>query len=571
LRVINSTRAFSTLMTILLLIISAILGGIISYMFTMPSFLNMPQGTTLAITGVYFDTGNMTAFKVGILNPSYSSGNATLSGIAVSLKGESQLYDIVETTPSIQNETVLQKGEFVNMTCSKVRKDSVDMTWGRFAGEYGNQIVVVHVFSPDSPAANKEEKLPFVKLQMSSVFDPTVSFTNFSITMWTDANSEINLTLNEILIPGINDFRLEQPQLPFLLGKETVLFNCTGNWHGLKETSIMVTTEEGYAFSENVTLVQTYAEIQNATFSEDYPDSFNVSVSNLAESANFVNVTKIVCELENGTDVPCDYPLVGVSPNSTEVFTFNWTWTEYRGKSVMLTAYLLQDFQTDPLNVTTPSPVIITVLNEQEVFSLQDRTHFNITLQNHQSSVDAVNITKIEVKETSTEINVTDPQLPYGPIDKGQNQTFYCNMTDWTERAGENLTLIIHVATNQTSGDYAGNYTFEFVFTLPFAELNITEIQEAPTEIGVAKYLNITVENLGYSIWNLTIAKVTIKLQNQTTPLENIFPANQTIIKPGETAMLMCLFAWDEHSGEDIIVTVITSEGVEASQTFHIS
>jgi hypothetical protein len=247
---------------------------------------------------------------------------------------------------------------------------------------------------------------------------------------------------------------------------------------------------------------------------------------------------------------------------------FNESWREYRNKTIRVKAYFLQDFETDAYTVTTPSPIILKVLHENATFSLQDRTHFNITLQNHQSSLDGVNITKIVVKETGEIINETksDPQLPYGLINPSQEKEFYCNISDWnaTLGAGKNITLTVCVIANKTSEEY----TFDFVFNLPKAELNITEVTNI--EFGATKYLNITVESSSYSIWNLTASKVTIALQNQTILTEDIVPENQLIIKPGETAIVLCLFDWEEYQNMDIAVTIITEEGVETSTIFHI-
>jgi len=329
------------------------------------------------------------------------------------------------------------------------------------------------------------------------------------------------------------------------------------------ETTLTVSTEEGYVSSQELDLPRVITAIQNVIFNENRSDHFNVTVFNSAESANYVNVVKIACTLENGTTIERSYLSVRIEPNSTGSFMFDWVWEEYRGKGINLTAFLLQDFKTDTFTTTTPPPpppVILTVLNE-EVFDLKDKEHFNITLQNHPSSIEAVNITEIVVKETGEVINGTkaNPKLPSNPIEPGQEITFCCNVTDWTEYAGGNLTLIIH-AINETSE----KYTFNFTFTLPMAELNITSVIH--TVIGQTKYLNITVENLNYSVWNLTISKIIITLPGQTEPLEQQFPENLIILKPNESSVLLCVCNWKEgHLGENITVTVVTKEGIEAS------
>jgi len=565
---LSNMKAVSTLTLIILMIISAIMGGVISYLFTIASYIEIPTGTSVTITGIYLDEKNATAFKVGVLNPSYSPADATITKIAVSLKTELKLYDVLEAEPSIENGTIIPKSKSLNITCSKLRTEDLNMTWGEFAAKFAGETIIVHVFSSDAPAANMEASLPFVRLHVTDTdFDSTVSFRGFNVTLMNDADSMTNLTINEIIVPGVELTGISE-ELPRLIENGTsVHLTFNGSWYGVKSTLLGVYTNEGYKFSKEIDLPEVYASIQNVTFNEDFTDHFNVTVSNLAESANYVNVTKITCILENGTSIERQYdPMVGIMPNSTYTFMFNVSWREYRGKMIIVKAYLLQDFETDTFTVITPSPILIRVLNEKEVFTLQDRTHFNITLQNHHSSLDAVNITKIVVKETGEMINGTksDPQLPYSLIDPGQIKAFYCNITDWntTRGAGTNVTLTIYTRTNKTSEEHL----FDFVFNLPTAELNITAIET----VVDAKYLNVSIENLGYSLCNLTISKVIIQLQNQTEPLEQTFPKNQIIITPSNKTVLLCVFDWEKHKGESITITIFTDEGIEASQIYWV-
>jgi len=379
----------------------------------------------------------------------------------------------------------------------------------------------------------------------------------------------INLTINEIMVPGVELTGIS-PELPLSIENgTTVHFVFNGSWHGLKSTALGFSTKEGYRFSEEVDLPEVYAAIQSVTINENYTDYFNVTVSNLAESANYVNVTKITCTLENGTSIEKNYdPPIGIIPNSTYTLMFNKSWREYRGKAISVKAFLLQDFVKETFEALTPQPIIIKILNEKEVFRLIDDEHFNITLQNHPSSLKAINITKIMSKDPlgNTETINATPSLPFGPIEPNQNATFYCNITDWTSHAGEDLTLTIYANTSDALEEYA----FQFTFTLPIAELNITNIVYWKADPFGTKYLNVSIENQYYSKRNLTISKVTIMLQNRSELLEQIFPQNQTILKPFDKAVLLCLFDWEKYQGENIIVTVSTNEGVEASQTFQI-
>jgi hypothetical protein len=549
-------------MIVLLLLAFMVIGGVVSYLFAISAFTRVPEGANLSIAGIYIGKDNARSFKVGVLNPSYSPGNATVTRIAVSEKGESTLYDVVETDPSLENGTSIPRGEVLNITCYTVQMQNGNVTWGRLASQFAGETIVVHVFSTDATAANKEVELPFVKLTISETdFEPKVSFARFNITVITDIRSEVNLTITQILTPGIDLNKKDiLPVLPETVGAGRVVqFRCNASWLGVLATEISIVTDEGYLFLRNVTLSPSSARIESVTLNENDTDHFTVTVFNTENSTYYVNVTRIIAVLSqaNGTTIENSYPAIGIAPNSTKTFTFNYTWKEYRGKSINLKAVTLQNLNTTTFTVTTPAPIIVKVLNENSVFDLKDRTHFNITLQNHQSSLEAINITEIVVEETGEVINgsKTNPTIPYGKIEPGQSTTFYCSIVNWTLRAGGNLTLAVYTKTNES----LTAYTFEFEFALPFAELNITNVSH--TSLSGTKYLNVTIENKDYSAKSANITEITVTLGNQTT----ILMQSQFRIAPNSSFVILGVFDWEGHLGENIVITVTTVEGIEAS------
>ncbi len=556
----SNVKAISTFMIIILIVISAVIGGIISYMFTIAQFTELPEKTTLAITGVYFDVKNASAFTVSVLNPSYSPTDANITKIAISLKEEAQLYDVIATSPSIRNGIVIQIGEVKNITCFNIRKDGKAVTWGRFVYEYSGREVVVHVFSSNAFGDNAIVTLPFVKLEVIPHFDSEATFQNFSLTLRNHEKSETNLTITsiELVEPVVNRFRTTPyvsipddviPKLPYSLSPgENCTFTCKLDWFGINETKISVSTKEGYEVYNELKLPQIFFEIKNVTFNMDYTDRFYVTVVNHPASADTATIEKI--EVVADGDIRyfnvSMFVLIGMSWN----YTCFWNWREYRGEKLIIRVYLRQGINQS-IVVTTPSEVLLRITNSQSVFNLQDKNHFNITLQNHQSSLYAVKITKIKVQETGEIINVTEAK----PIEPNSTRWFYCNISDWSAQAGENLTLTVFAVANET----AKEYTFNFTFTLPAAELKITNV--TCVEINGTKYLNITVENMNYSVWNLTIAKIIIVFPEQTK-LEQILPANQIRVEIGGSTVILCAFDWGENKG-DITVKVISSEGIE--------
>ncbi|MBS7635891.1 hypothetical protein KEJ37_00860 [Candidatus Bathyarchaeota archaeon] len=568
-------KAASTLVILFLMIISAIVGGIISYAFTIAYYTKKPQGTTLTITDVYISKENTNLFTISVLNPSYSPTDATISRIAISLERETQLYDVIETEPSIGNGIVVPIGESKNITCIKIKKDNANVTLGELIGSYdfAGKNIIVHVFSQDSAAANIRARVPYVKLDIAEKFDSKFSFKTFNITLTNSPQSEVNITLSDMLIGGVDAQANGTIRGTVIPKGEHVCFMFNGSWHGVAKTSIIVYTEQGYVFRKEIELRNVYVAIQNVSFDIENRDYFNVTIFNFAESAHYANLTMIKCRLDNGTYIPeklCDPP-VGIAPNSTVTIRYDWNWAKYRGRSITIVAYFLQDFETTSYTGITPPPIIVKVLNETSVFNLQDKEHFNITIQNHASSLEAIKITQIKIKRTGQLLNGTtevNPQLPCGPIAPGESKTLKCTF-DWVNYIknydDRNLTLSINVTTNTAP---LISHSFDFIFILPVAELNITSVELA--EVGEMKYLNITIKSKNYSLWNLTLAKIIVTVQNLTVPLEYVFPKNQALISVGSEVVLLCPFDWQKYSGKDLTVTVVSDEHVGASRVYHI-
>ncbi|MEM3578880.1 MAG: hypothetical protein QXL54_01480 [Candidatus Bathyarchaeia archaeon] len=560
-----NVKGISAIALILLIVISAVIGGIISYAFTIAYYAKIPEKTTLAITNININPENVRSFNVTVLNPSYSPGDANITRIALSLKNGNQLYEVVETNPSIKNGLAIRKSESINITCLSVKKDTTTITFGEFVSLFAGETILVHVFVEKLSAANMEVKLPFVKLDIDAEFNSRISFKKFNITLTNSPQSEINLTITDILIPGITIKEVKpnfRSQPVDVLINESVCFEFNGSWHGFTRASLAIYTQQGYILRKEIEMKKVYAVIQAVSFDEDQTSQFNVIVHNFAESANSVNVKNIECTLENGSKLIFDCSLAEITPNTTRVFTLQWDWREYRGKNMTVMAYFAQDFATLEYRAQTPPPIIVKVLNIAEAFNLRDKERFNITILNHASSLETVNITKIVVKRTGEILFIAD-----GIISPSDNKTFSCNF-NWAKFLkdyGRNLTLTVYANSNQTLREYA----FDFSFTLPVAELKITAINHLT--MGETGYLNLTIKNMDYSVWNLTLSKIILVIQDLAEPLEYLFPKNHVIVSIGSETILLCPFDWQKYTGKSITLTVVTEELVKATTLYTIT
>ena len=118
-------KAISTLTFIILIGVSAIVGGIISYMLTIAYYVevgyNLPENeTALIITNVYINPEDASSFMITVLNPSFSVSNATITGVAISVNESKELYEAITIPPIIEGLNV-SRGEALDIKCSAVK------------------------------------------------------------------------------------------------------------------------------------------------------------------------------------------------------------------------------------------------------------------------------------------------------------------------------------------------------------------------------------------------------------------------------------------------------------------
>jgi len=572
-------KAVSSLTLIILMLVSVVIGGIIAYMLTIAYYVeieyNIPENKIiLTITDVYIDPEHASSFTITVLNPSFSISNATITKIAVNVADKAELYEAVETNPIIGDGLTVLKGKAVNITCLAIQMGGKRVPWGEFAYEFAAQPITIHVFSQEASAANKKVTLPYVKLHVNPTFLPENTFERFEVTLVNDENSETNLTIQEIsLVESKVDYTVRQmpletvpknitPRLPYSLCLgENQTFTCKLNWLGINETKIAITTEEGYKIFQKTEPKQTYFTIENVIFNENDTEHFNVTVKNHLGSAGKVTLTNITYSLDNGTtrcveNITPTLP-VDITPMLNLTFTCTWNWHEYRGRNITITVYLKQGFNRS-VAIIAPKSVILKVLSRDETFDLKDTKHFNLTLFNHQSSLEPLNITKIEVEHIILKGNLTNPELPYAYLNPGEALSINCTYS-WKKDAGENLTLIVYTVTNKTNKEYQ----FAFTFTLPKAELNITSVQYVESEL--VNYLNITVENMPYSVWNLTISKIIVSFENETKIFEKQWSSGLIVLAPNESYTVRFEIGYEKFENVNITVKVLTEEGVECT------
>jgi len=144
-RLVQNAIGISKLILILLLLISAIVGGVLSYMWTEGYYqsisFRIPETATVTITDLSFDSQDLTFFDLTLLNPSFSPSSISVTQIMVSTE-DSVLHNVENVDPFLPYE--LQINEFKTFKC----------IWN--LTDYTGKNIKVNVFVADGPGTNLE-------------------------------------------------------------------------------------------------------------------------------------------------------------------------------------------------------------------------------------------------------------------------------------------------------------------------------------------------------------------------------------------------------------------------------
>ncbi len=350
----RSTRGISTISLLILLLASGIVGAVLSYLWTAGYYvelgLHVPENTaSVAITNMTFVAENSAYFRVTVMNPTYSQGDAEITGIALVGTGIG-FAAVNDTDPSIPYS--LKRGESMTFRC--------DINWGDFAGEEVN----VTVFIRDGSGAASSYQTEFVKLEITDLaYNSSVTIERFNMTLRN--RSDIPLDVSR-LIMGVDEI----PQSEILVDDQSITFPyripqnesriLVCNWKlwdsetglGTLGTTAKITAEtsQGYravlweAFSNPVSLA-----LSNVTFPTTNTTQF--TLRNYPQSPHGVNLSQVTVTVGNQT-----YKVTAENTNATGFFlpkdsnitilcedsSFNWT--TWKDQTITIRVYTTQGF-----------------------------------------------------------------------------------------------------------------------------------------------------------------------------------------------------------------------------------
>jgi hypothetical protein len=569
----RNTKALSTLMLIILLLASAIIGGILAYLWVTGYYVSLkeriPDKNSASIVDVSFRAQNATAFNVTILNPSYSPDiNVTVEAIVYSLKGDTTLQIPSFIVPVLPHN--ISRGDSETFFCK------LSTNWGT----YVNKTLVVSVFVENGIGSTAAVTLPYTKLWIENVdFNAALGIQNFTVTLKNDQQSATYLNVTKIFLDEVELTNLTTPKLPFTLYQDqsAKLFTCNYNWSSYAaggDHTLYVRTLQGYTEAYGVRVPTLAYSVQEINFNLTDMTHFNVTVKSQVSTNNPLNVSRIELLLDNGTrkNYYFSSPINAVPPNQTATFTCDWDWTNYRNRNVIATVYMTQGIYPESGQQTTPPAAILSI---PEPPAFPDTQHFFITIKNsdYPGSIKTANVTKITVKfENGTEKQITIVQPSSGPylIRVGETMMFSC-LLNWENYLDKDLCILVY--TNETSlynplySSYNTLYTVRTPSSTSNYYVNLTVPWTMFNATNTAQFdVNVTNNN---SNRDANITRIEVMLENGT--IINVTPALLPYLLPiNSTTIFTCNWDWSSYHDKNVTIRIYTTEGnTQILRTFY--
>jgi hypothetical protein len=544
-------------MLIILMLCSAAVGAIISYLGVITTYYNMPENTTfLIVEDVVFPISNSTYFNVTVLNPSNSALDINITAIRMSVEGTTEVVDVTNTEPAL---FALGRGTRQTFKCKR--------NWSAFAGEN----VRIEPIAAGASIESRTYAIPNVKLHITPVFNPLISVEYFNVTIENPAASSINLTISYIDLLGIPLTTKATPSLPYVLpSNKTEIFRCDYDWATLRglNATVTVKTLEGYeAVYTTDVLLGALLTIQEVKFGHVNTTYFNVTIKSSEDSTATATISRINLTLQEGNVIVINdtTPQIGspselnsVLMNTSKTFTCFWDWTTYRDKNVTVNVYTNEGFVIANKTVQTPPTVIWNVTGIQ--FDLDYTNRFSVNVTNARGSLYNITVTQILLNKTSASLNQT-------ALQPGEESVITC-VFDWKNFIVKNVTVSViredgsninrTISIPSVGLKILGD---NFVYGLSFDPyLNIP-----------IPYFNITISNSNNSLINITINKIVLVISNITYEIDNYLTNPEIgtsghLLNIGDTITITCVWDWVAYPPSyPINITVYTKEGFQAS------
>lgn len=560
----KNVRAVSTLIAILLIVIAAIFGGLISYMWAIAPFYATPKNVGLTITGVNFQVNHGNYFDVTVLNPSFSQGGTNITSVFLAVQNQSSIFNITDISPTLP--LFLAQGASTTIRCY--------YNWGNYAGEN----MTVTVFPLGGTGSSFPVQTQFVSMTANGFFNATQSVEYFYVSVQNNPQSAINLTLTSVTLDTtaisvvVSSSNVTLP-MPLNTG-QTVVLQCFYDWEGHSTPDVIVGTQEGYT-AESLQNVSATALIQVSAvqFNETDPTRINVTLTNDPSSTTSVDISNVTIAFINETDgsnvtdfikgnlsnPAFPYPL---EINSSMTFDCQWNWTDegYRNIAIVVTASTIQGFVSQPSNFTTPQNVSARI--DRVGFDLNDTGDFVVNMTNLFYSLQPVNVTGINFNVGASSIFSTSLN---STLLAGEQASFDC-LFNWSNYVGQAVTITV----NATYGS-SQSLVVTFQVTLPY--YSVLNLSFGNFTFG-NPCLNVTILNSEFSGKSANITEVSVLAGNSTQIIDGTISYPEIsqgyLLASGNNVTIVCPWNWSQYVGSEVTVTVQTADGSQASMTSEV-
>jgi len=296
--------------------------------------------------------------------------------------------------------------------------------------------------------------------------------------------------------------------------------------------------------------------IEDVTFSAQDTTFFDVVILNPSYSPSSANIDQIVVLTEDGILHDVEVSLRSLEVGSSETFRGFWNWANYTGQIMKVIVFV-----SDGSGPTTKAPLPYVGLTVEAHFNSSiSIQHFNVTVQNAESSFTYVNVTELTINgeiipPENITVNGEPTSFPYF-LDSSESVLFTCAW-NWRGSQGENVA----VAVKTLQG-----YTAKHIVTAPQpVELTITEVVFNSTVS--TDHFNLTLVNSETSGAYVDISEITVHVNNETINITEWTAYPSPRLESNSSILLVCPWNWQDHAGKGETATIV----VNTLQGFQVS
>jgi len=312
--------------------------------------------------------------------------------------------------------------------------------------------------------------------------------------------------------------------------------------------------------------------IQNVEFSKQDAHFFDVTVLNPSYSPSDVNITRIEARTTDDNIVHVITSTVPPIPfvlqkGYSQTFRATWNWANYTGIRLPYTdrpveiRVFLQDGRGEIFE--TRKPLTRLVITELEFDPSISINHFNVTVENLESSETYVNITAFAIEGNLVPADQVTPLLPY-TLNPGDSPVQFQCFYNWSGLMGQSATVGV-----DTKQGYIAHRTKDLLGPVTL-DIPIPQIVFNAT-ISTQQF-NITVTNHANSSTYVDVDRITVAVGQQTPLNVTQWTADPSSRLDRNASVLIVCTGWDwsTYNGQLVKITVYTAQGFIVSKETQI-